>query len=463
MSEQLTIKQIRLVNIGGIDELTIEPGALTMLEGKNGRGKTSVIDGILALLGSGSSSDLLRDGADNGEVYAELSDGTWFRRSFTRSKATLTAGNPETGAISRAKSYLESLISTAALDPARFLAADDEKRAQMVVAAAPMTVTADEIVETFGPEVEEMYFDTNFDTNGHALEVIARVAKQLYEMRTGINAVAKRLEGTLADLRNTLPADAPDGPVDVSELKQQLRTLLQQEQAARASITRDTEERLRILQKIRDEVIEDARAAFERACEIARNAYENAADDARQHETASVDALNQRVLPQLTEIEAAIKASERANTAAETFVRTRKRIAELETEIAGEKADSQALTAALARLDALKTSKASQLPLKKAEIRDGALYLHTERGVVPSTRANRAEQVKAALELCLSMPTKVRFVVADSLECLDSDTRAQLERHAPNMGVQILGTRVTDDPGLVVRTTGANGAKAGVA
>jgi len=459
MSEQLTIKLIRFVNIGGIEELEIEPGALTMIEGRNGRGKTSVIDGILALLGSGSSSDLLREGADSGEVYAELSNGTWFRRRFTRSTNTLTAGNPETGAISRAKAYLESLISTAALDPARFLAADDEKRAQMVVAAAPIAVTPQEIGEALG----DIAGGISFDSRGHALDVINRVHKIVYDMRTGVNAVAKRLEGSLADLRDTLPSDAPAGPVDVASVRAELVQLQEQARAAEQSIEHDTSERISNLRAIRDEAIEAARAEFERLCAEAREQCERACEDARLHGAESIRALHGRVQPRIAELEATIKSAEQANAAAETYERTRQRIAARVQEIEAEKAKSRALTEALVRLDALKTSKASQLPLRKAEIRDGKLFLHTDGGVVPSTRANRAEQVKAALELCLAVPSKIRFIVADSLECLDSDTRAQLERAAPKMGIQIIGTRVTDDEQLVVRTVNArNGAQAGV-
>ena len=91
-TEELAQESIRLhvENIGGIDRTDIEASAgVTTLTGRNATNRTSLLQAVMAALGSDGVT--LKGDADRGEVELTIGDST-YTRTLTRENGTVTAG-----------------------------------------------------------------------------------------------------------------------------------------------------------------------------------------------------------------------------------------------------------------------------------------------------------------------------------------------------------------------------------
>lgn len=463
---KLAVRLIRLTNIGGVEgTLEVPLADITYLEGTNGVGKSSVVDGLAALCG-GPVADLLNQRSEEGEVFLELTDDTWFKRRITRAGGNaLTAGHPEQGSIGKAAAWLKATLSAAALSPAEFLGADDAKAAEYILRTAPLTVTREELAEAVGKGLQL----PAIDVSGHALRVLDQAAKVLYDQRTGENRTANDAKTTAEQLRRSIPEDAPD-PEELGEreasLQVELQTALEECDAAEKAAAHQAREAAdaelgEIARKVTGLAQEVRRleADLEKARQLLL-AEQDRRDVVTRERDAKAEAAERAAGAQYTARLATISADLTATqNARETAIRaqaaignTREMIARQEATAKAAHARSQALTKAMARLDALKAAKAAELPVPGVSIEGGKLLI----GGVPAHRANTAERVRVAIDASTVQPARVRFVFADDLEHLATKTRHEVEAACRERGIQILGARVTDDEQLVVR--GADGA-----
>src|SRR5688572_20078808 len=73
---KLKVAKVHISNIRGIKEMEFEPGSCTESSGKNGQGKTSILEAINAALSGGHDATLLRKGEEKGEIVIVLDDNT---------------------------------------------------------------------------------------------------------------------------------------------------------------------------------------------------------------------------------------------------------------------------------------------------------------------------------------------------------------------------------------------------
>jgi hypothetical protein len=459
-SGRLVVRLIRLTNIGGVEgTLEVPLADITYLEGTNGVGKSSVVDGLAALCG-GPVADLLNQHADEGEVYLELTDGTWFRRRITRAGGNiLTAGHPEQGAIGKAAAWLKATLSAASLSPADFLDADDARAAEYVLRTAPLTVTDEEILSALGEEVS-----LAVDTRGHALTVLDRAIKALYDERTGENRAAKDARTTAEQLLRSIPEDAQDPATiaaGIGDLRRALAGIMLEREAAEkgaaqgareanmaelAGIDSELEGRSAEVARL-DAALKAERAELERV-KVRRGQLMDRMDEAvarAKHEAGARFAERQAAASEA--LRQAGHAHEAALKAEAAIQNTRQMIAQQTDTAQAAERRSKELTQAMARLDALKAAKAAELPIEGVSVRDGRLYI----GDVPAHRANTAERVRVALDASTAQKARVPFVFADRLEALATKTRREVEKACRKRGIQILAARVTDDEALTVR------------
>jgi DNA repair exonuclease SbcCD ATPase subunit len=85
--------QLHVENIGGIEETTVELGpGVTALAGRNATNRTSLLQAIMAALGSDRAS--LKADADEGSVTLTVGDETYTRRLKRRGSTIVTEGDP---------------------------------------------------------------------------------------------------------------------------------------------------------------------------------------------------------------------------------------------------------------------------------------------------------------------------------------------------------------------------------
>lgn len=117
----MKISKLKVVNVKGIKEADIQPeGNVILLTGKNGSGKSSILDSIVyALAGKREIPGMpIRSGEKKGEIHLELDNGLVVERRFTEQDSYLYVTQKDGGKYGQG--YLDEIIPKIFLDPIKF-------------------------------------------------------------------------------------------------------------------------------------------------------------------------------------------------------------------------------------------------------------------------------------------------------------------------------------------------------
>lgn len=483
----MKVVRIDIENILGHERLTIEPDAVTVIEGRNATGKTSALEAIRAALRGGEDPTLLRVGADKGSVKLLLEDKTEILRRWSRKgpevRSTLDVRLPLGGKVSTPRKVIDSLVDELCIDPLTILSCPPAKRAEYLTDIMAVDIPEEELHAAAGRPVTLPRI-----LGGSGLDRLAAYEDALFNERTGANRVAKEARATAARLRTTLPPDGERAADDLPELRAVRAEIQERKAEAEKAAARDREDAEKAASRLREHAvksirsneaaeIESIREDADRRIRAIEKEREEALDRVRsraaeQIETRSaeerkaLDAATDKEREALAEIRATYDATlaeqdaviTRAEAAAEEYARsekTREIIADAEREADRQEADSEELTKALGRLAALKSSVLERLPVRGLEIHDRQVFIDG----VPFDRANRARQIEVALKVAKLRAGKLGLIVVDNAEALDHETFKSFERAAAATGLQFVVGRVTDGD-FSVRTSPATGAAA---
>lgn len=495
------ISKITIRNYRGIEAREIEVGQRGFVaHGRNGAGKTSILSAVRsALAAQDIAPDAIRHGADKAEILIDVNDVT-VRRVITAKTSSVVV---KQGGFKAEKptAFLAELLGTSPLDPLDlFLAKPKEQRAQ-VLAALPVQVTEAQLLQ-WAPKLPP-----GFSAEGHGLEVVARLHKAYYDIRTDANreAADARREADKAHTDASITVSGPGEGVSVASAEAELTAaradaaaLSYRHEAALASQARTAkvreriaeiqaaaaEHRSRALMRTPDADLAEARLAandfmlkvrqLEAALQDARDKLRDA--QARVDDLALVNkhadaagAEEARLVAQATELEAtlagmtpaAVTAAEveaitaRVHTAQGTVdsarrVETRDKL-KAAAEVAGARA--AALETKARELDGVVRALANDAPaalLANAAAIPGLTLAGDDiflDGVKLSGLCGQ-EQLVFAVEIARRANAKSKILVCDGLERLDPDQYDRFVREATRGGYQLLGTRV--DRGEVV-------------
>ena len=460
----MRVNRIVINSILGIDHLEIEPGAITQIYGENGAGKTSVLESIRAALSGGTDATILKSGAESGEVVLILDDGTTINRKVTSDSSTISVTHPEFGRISKPAQYLKKLSDALSLNPIDFLMAPGKSRAEQskyrvetLLQAIPMKVTTAQLM--FVPQVALQ----GVSLDDHALEVIGKIQKAVYDLRTGVNRSITDKRASIRQMTETLPADAPEG-----DWKQSLQVAndeylkLQKSVAASVKeIDAEASESKKVAEKFCDAHIdgikEELRAAIDKLKDEAQMKIDAAGKTAegRCTELEAVRLqkraeLESECLPKAADLKERIgqaKAMIEQHAASET---TRQHIAQWTREADALDSEANKLTDAHKRLETLKASLLEKLPIEGLEVKDGDIFV----GGVAFDRVNESKRIRLAIEIAKLRSGSLGLVAVDGLERMDAKTFAAFKKEAEKSKLQFVISRVSEGP-LTVETEGA--------
>ena len=198
------MKIIRLSaeNVKRLVAVEIEPtGNLVEITGKNGAGKTSVLDSIWwALAGTRTHQDRpIRDGETEARIEVDMGElivGRRFKETFDGRVTTMLTVEAvdEDGVLSKLSSpqkVIDELLGTLAFDPLEFRGLDTVEQYRR-------------LTELCGLDLDEMDRDQKLD----------------YDRRTDLNRQAKERDAAAKQIK--VPVDTPDEPVSVAGLTAEL-------------------------------------------------------------------------------------------------------------------------------------------------------------------------------------------------------------------------------------------------
>lgn len=374
-------------------EIAPDPdGNLVIVAGKNGQGKTSILDSITAALGGVNAKTTpkpIRDGEERAEIILETEDLIVTRR-FTASGSTLTVKAPDGALYPKGQAKLDDLLGRLSLDPLAFTQLSDKDQLATLL------------------NLVKLPFDP---------EQLAAERKELFEVRTEVNRELKQAQSAAA-------------AIPVTKEMADLKTV---------SVT-DLLKEFRDGQALNERIAEADRAVVAWQAKVdrltaelaeAQEALDNASDySAKAPEPVDLEA-----------IQAKLDNAEQINADVRTF-ESWTRASDAVTERQAEAAD---LTAKLEEIDRRKADglAAAEFPVEGLGFDESGV---TYNGI-PFKQASAAEQLRVSLAMAIALNPKLRVIRIADGSLLDSDNLALVESIAREHDFQVWIEMVGDGNG----------------
>lgn len=392
MTEPVKINELLIENVKRVKAVQFEPSAdgLTIIGGRNGQGKTSVLDAIAWALGGNNYKPSVpeRDGAlVPPNLHIELSNGLIVERKGKNSTLKVTDPNGNKSG----QQLLNEFISTLALDLPKFINGSDKDK-------------ADSLLKILGI--------------GDVLAQLDVKENQLYAQRTEVGRIADRKKKA-ADEMPMYP-NVPKEPVSATELIKQ-----QQEILARNGENEQKRQNAARYERMLAEAqiaFDEAKAALQKAeqdCLTARKSAEDLHDESTaelEKNLAEIEALNIKI---------------RANSTKEA--------AEVEANNLQQEYDGLTEQIESVREERNKLLDSAELPLPGLSVKDGKLIYNN----MPWDGMSGSDQLKVATAIVRKLNPQCGFVLMDKLEQMDLETLQEFGAWLKQEGLQVIATRVS--------------------
>lgn len=392
MTEPVKINELLIENVKRVKAVQFEPSAdgLTIIGGRNGQGKTSVLDAIAWALGGNSYKPSVpeRDGAlVPPNLHIELSNGLIVERKGKNSTLKVTDPNGNKSG----QQLLNEFVSTLALDLPKFINGSDKDK-------------ADSLLKILGIGDVLAHLDTK--------------ENQLYAQRTEVGRIADRKKKA-ADEMPMYP-NVPKEPVSATELIKQ-----QQEILARNGENEQKRQNAARYERMLAEAqiaFDEAKAALQKAeqdCLTARKSAEDLHDESTaelEKNLAEIEALNIKI---------------RANSTKEA--------AEVEANNLQQEYDGLTEQIESVREERNKLLDSAELPLPGLSVKDGKLIYNN----MPWDGMSGSDQLKVATAIVRKLNPQCGFVLMDKLEQMDLETLQEFGAWLKQEGLQVIATRVS--------------------
>lgn len=392
MTEPVKINELLIENVKRVKAVQFEPSAdgLTIIGGRNGQGKTSVLDAIAWALGGNNYKPSVpeRDGAlVPPNLHIELSNGLIVERKGKNSTLKVTDPNGNKSG----QQLLNEFVSTLALDLPKFINGSDKDK-------------ADSLLKILGI--------------GDVLSQLDTKENQLYAQRTEVGRIADRKKKA-ADEMPMYP-NVPKEPVSATELIKQ-----QQEILARNGENEQKRQNAARYERMLAEAqiaFDEAKAALQKAeqdCLTARKSAEDLHDESTaelEKNLAEIEALNIKI---------------RANSTKEA--------AEVEANNLQQEYDGLTEQIESVREERNKLLDSAELPLPGLSVKDGKLIYNN----MPWDGMSGSDQLKVATAIVRKLNPQCGFVLMDKLEQMDLETLQEFGAWLKQEGLQVIATRVS--------------------
>ncbi len=397
----MKIVQLEAENVKRLRAVTIRPdGNLVEITGRNGQGKSSVLDAIWwALSGTTHIQAVpIRKGENEALIRLDLGDikvtRTFKKREDGSAGTNLIVESTDGARYPSPQRMLDSLLGALSFDPLAFTRMDGKAQLQAM--------------RRFVPGVD--------------FEAIEAANKVDFDKRTDVNRQAKQLRAQAAGIAvPLLPADRIDDTKLVAELEQagEHNAMIERRRANREAVAADVKRSEAEAAKVRA----DIEALNDRLREVERNAAQ------KREQLANAEALPDPI--NTTELREQIEVARRLNVGFDA----RDRREAIEREATEAEAKSAALTDAIA-----KRKEEMQAAVAKAEMPVPGLTFGADEillGGVPFEQASSAEQLRTSVAIAMAANPKLRVIRVQDGSLLDEEAMRILAEMAAEADYQV--------------------------
>lgn len=397
--QPLRIIEFRAENFKRLKIVEIRPDSdVVEVTGRNGQGKTSVLDAILAAFGGGRALPMkpIREGCERAVIKLDLGEIRVERRFKLKEEGGYSTEvfveSAEGARFKSPQDILNALVGDFTFDPLAFTRLSSAEQFDALKAFVPgIDFAADE-----------------------------RADKADFEKRTDVNRRAKDLRAQASAI--TLPPGALPARVDVAALEKQLGDAADNAAAieARRAARRTAEERIETINRLLREL--------------------QAEKDTLQAKLDAAEALPEPIDT------AALREKLAAGREANAIVDRAEQRRRLEAEAEAKEKESEALTKAMDDRERARKRAVAAAQMPVAGL--GFAVNHITLDGVPFSQASDAQQLRASLAIAAAMNPRLRIARVRDGNHLDDLAMIELKRFAAEADLQVWIERV-DSSGTV--------------
>lgn len=473
----MKITKIKIKNLFGIKEYEAD-GSNKELSGKNGTGKTSVIDAIrYALTNKSDRQYIVRNGESEGEIIIETDTGLLLDRKARIGMVDYKSIKQNGVPVSSPESFLKDIVTTLQLSPVDFMNLDTKKQNSMLLDLIQYDWDMNTIREWFG----EIPAGINYEQNILAvLNDIQSENGEYYMTRQDINRDARAKKAIIEEISNEIPveynleywksvnlgelytkiekirknnSEIEKAKIMIEGQANKLRSFEADREIKLASLDREMaaennnidselarlKERIIALEKEKESL--NSKKA-DRA-KLIESEFEKEKAQYLSNIATYAEFADKEIMP-------IDKLAEEAETAErmKSHINEYERMIDLQGELETLNEKSRKLTEKieLARnLPAVILEKA-ELPIANLTVKDGIPLING----LPISNLSEGEKLDLCIDIAISKPNGLQIILIDGIEKLATEMRENLYKKCKEKGLQFIATRTTDDNELTV-------------
>nr|WP_295678867.1 hypothetical protein [uncultured Lachnoclostridium sp.] len=473
----MKISIISIKSLFGIKEKQLG-GESVELIGKNGVGKSSVIDSIrLALTNSSNRDYKVRNGETEGEIIIETDTGLKIDRKIRTNKADYKSIKQNGAEVSSPETFLKDIFTSLQLNPVEFLAMSKNEQNSIILNMIEYPWDLNTIKEWFGEIPSWINYDQNIL---QILNDIQADKGKYFQDRQDINRSIRDKKAICEDIASEIPANynvqywenanvgeiytkierirKTNQMIDRAKMLQDGRESKVRKYQADLEIGKaalDTEfgnkesyiekEIIKLQNQIKELETEKSGLGEKKQSKIALLEQEYKANVAKFDAEVSEYAEYLTMEPQdTTDLQ---KDAEKVEEM-KGLINEYRRMQRTEGEIDELRAQAQVLTDKIEKARTLpgEILQTATIPIEGLTVVDGIPLIHG----LPVSNLSDGEKLDLCVDVAIQKPNGLQIILIDGSEKLSTELREKLYQKCKDKGLQFIATRTTDDDELTV-------------
>ena len=473
----MKISKIKIRNLFGISEQELN-GNSVELTGKNGAGKSSVIDAIkYALTNKSDRKYIIRNGETEGEIIVETDSGLSIDRKARTAQTDYKSVKQNGEVVGSPEAFLKTLFVPLQLNPMEFIAMSEKEQNTVILNMIQYEWDMNTIKEWFGEIPQDIDYDQNI------LSILYDIQAEngyYYQRRQDINRDIRAKKAIIADIGGSLPTGY-DGAkwenANIGELYTRIERIRKENHDIEyaKSIIDGHDQKIRKFQADR----EIALAALDREITAESNQIDTELASLEERIKALKDkkaGIAGRKADKEKTIESEYKAavakfeaevSEYADAAkkdtkpiddllaeADNTEKMKSHVGEwhrmlsIQEEVESLEEQSKLLTAKIEKARTLpgEILEKSEIPVEGLSVKDGIPLING----LPVSNLSDGEKLSLCVDIAVQNPGGLQIILMDGVEKLNKTNRDKLYKKCKDKNIQFIATRTDDTDELTV-------------
>lgn len=473
------ITKIKIKNLFGIREYEADGSSLE-LSGKNGTGKSSVLDAIKYALTNKSDRDyIVHKGETEGEIIVETDTGLSIDRKARTNKADYKSVKRNGLEVGSPEAFLRELFTPLQLNPIEFMNMDKKQQNAIILDMIEYPWDMNKIKEWFGEIPAWVSYDQNILS---VLNDIQAENGDYYQNRRNIDRDIRNKKAFVEEIADGIPAgyDVEKWEnASAGDIYRQIERIQKENQnIERAKLLRDSRDsKIRKFDADREiEITALDREISNRANQIDKSiaslkeqirAYETEKESLTSKKQDKLEVIEQTYKANVARFDAEIaeyaeyadKQPQDVATLQEqaqeiekmqSHINEYKRMLRLQSEIEEIQVQSQQLTDKIEKARTLPGEILANctIPIDGLTVENGTPLING----LPVSNLSEGEKLDLCIDVAIQNPNGLNIILIDGVEKLATDLREKLYQKCKDKGLQFIATRTTDDDTMTVVT-----------